>query len=107
ITSVGGSTAFKQGQVVTARALGEENSKLKNQKKPLVEARDTKPAIGRPELQGITQASLNTQSFISASAFQETTRVLSKAAIRGQMDPLAGIKENVIVGHLIPTGTGA
>ncbi len=107
VTSVGGSTAFKQGQVVTARALGEENSKLKNQKKSLVEARDTKPAIGRPELQGITQASLNTQSFICAAAFQDTTRVLSKAAIRGQMDPLAGIKENVIVGHLIPTGTGA
>ncbi|NEJ83624.1 hypothetical protein GR268_45020, partial [Rhizobium leguminosarum] len=69
-------------------------------------ARDAQPAIARLKLQGITQASLDTKSFISAASFQDTTRVLSEAAIRGKRDRLQGLKENVIVGHLIPTGTG-
>ena len=64
------------------------------------------PSIGRPMLQGITKASLSTESFISAASFQETTRVLTEAAINGKVDPLRGLKENVIVGRLIPAGTG-
>ena len=64
------------------------------------------PAVSRPTLQGITQASLKTESWLSAASFQETTKVLSEAAIRGKADHLAGLKENVIVGHLIPAGTG-
>ena len=68
--------------------------------------RDAQPAVSKPTLQGITQASLGTASFISAASFQETTKVLSEAAIRGKADELLGLKENVIVGHLIPAGTG-
>ena len=71
-----------------------------------VQARDAEPAVARPKLQGITQASLGTESFISAASFQETTKVLSEAAIKGKCDTLRGLKENVIVGHLIPAGTG-
>ena len=70
------------------------------------QARDAEPAVARPKLQGITQASLGTESFISAASFQETTKVLSEASIRGKCDKLRGLKENVIVGHLIPAGTG-
>lgn len=72
----------------------------------LVEVRDAMPAVSRPTLQGITQASLKTESWLSAASFQETTKVLSEAAIRGKRDTLIGLKENVIVGHLIPAGTG-
>jgi DNA-directed RNA polymerase subunit beta' len=72
----------------------------------IVEVRDAQPAVSRPTLQGITQASLGTESFISAASFQETTKVLSEASIRGKRDYLNGLKENVIVGHLIPAGTG-
>jgi DNA-directed RNA polymerase subunit beta' len=71
-----------------------------------VEVRDAQPAVSKPTLQGITQASLGTESFISAASFQETTKVLSEASIRGKTDNLNGLKENVIVGHLIPAGTG-
>ena len=71
-----------------------------------VEIREAVPAVSMPTLQGITQASLGTESFISAASFQETTKVLSEAAIRGKVDNLNGLKENVIVGHLIPSGTG-
>jgi DNA-directed RNA polymerase subunit beta' len=106
VIGVGGSQSFRVGQFVTARALYEENRALAKQKLPLVEARDAQPAIARLKLQGITQASLDTKSFISAASFQDTTRVLSEAAIRGKRDRLQGLKENVIVGHLIPTGTG-
>jgi DNA-directed RNA polymerase subunit beta' len=72
----------------------------------LVEVRDALAAVSRPTLQGITQASLKTESWLSAASFQETTKVLSEAAIRGKTDWLMGLKENVIVGHLIPAGTG-
>jgi DNA-directed RNA polymerase subunit beta' len=72
----------------------------------LVEVRDALAAVSRPTLQGITQASLKTESWLSAASFQETTKVLSEAAIRGKRDQLMGMKENVIVGHLIPAGTG-
>ena len=72
----------------------------------LVEVRDAEAAVSKPTLQGITQASLGTRSFISAASFQETTKVLSEAAVRGKTDYLLGLKENVIVGHLIPAGTG-
>ena len=72
----------------------------------LVQVRDAEPAVSKPTLQGITQASLGTQSFISAASFQETTRVLTDAAIKGKVDPLNGLKENVIVGRLVPAGTG-
>ena len=65
-----------------------------------------KPAAGVPILLGITKASLQTRSFISAASFQETTRVLTEAAVQGKVDPLEGLKENIIVGRLIPAGTG-
>jgi DNA-directed RNA polymerase subunit beta' len=79
---------------------------LKRADKKLIESRDAVPATSTPLLQGITRASLQTQSFISAASFQETTKVLNEAAISGKEDHLLGLKENVIVGHLIPAGTG-
>ncbi|GAB2950362.1 DNA-directed RNA polymerase subunit beta' [Hymenobacter coalescens] len=106
VTDEGDSTVLKRGQIVTARKLRDENSSLRRRDLKLVEVRDASPAVSRPTLQGITQASLGTQSFISAASFQETTKVLSEAAIRGKADELLGLKENVIVGHLIPAGTG-
>ncbi|MCO4813367.1 MAG: DNA-directed RNA polymerase subunit beta' [Flavobacteriales bacterium] len=102
----GESTEMKAGQIVTARKLRDENSQLKRADKKLVEARDAVPATSTPLLQGITRASLQTKSFISAASFQETTKVLNEAAISGKEDYLLGLKENVIVGHLIPAGTG-
>jgi DNA-directed RNA polymerase subunit beta' len=79
---------------------------LKRKDQQLVEARDAIPATSSPILQGITRASLGTKSFMSAASFQETTKVLNEAAINGKTDRLLGLKENVIVGHLIPSGTG-
>jgi DNA-directed RNA polymerase subunit beta' len=102
----GDSPNLKPGQIVTARRLRDENSSLKRRDLKLVTVRDASPSVSRPTLQGITQASLGTQSFISAASFQETTKVLSEAAIKGKADELLGLKENVIVGHLIPAGTG-
>ncbi|UZR92311.1 DNA-directed RNA polymerase subunit beta' [Chondrinema litorale] len=102
----GESKVMKPGMIVTARKLRDENSSLKRRDLKLVKVRDAQPAVSRPNLQGITQASLDTKSFISAASFQETTKVLSEASIRGKMDELNGLKENVIVGHLIPAGTG-
>jgi len=106
VEDTGDSVRFKLGQPITARELRDENSFLRRQDKKLVKVRDAQPAVSQPTLQGITQASLDTESFISAASFQETTKVLSEAAIRGKMDDLLGLKENVIVGHLIPAGTG-
>jgi DNA-directed RNA polymerase subunit beta' len=106
VTEVGDSQKFKLGQIVTARELRDENSGLKRKDQKLADVRDAMPAVSRPTLQGITQASLNTESWLSAASFQETTKVLSEAAIRGKADQLMGLKENVIVGHLIPAGTG-
>ena len=102
----GDSANLKPGMLITNRRLRDENSKLRRQGLKLVQVRQAEPAVSRPALQGITQASLNTKSFISAASFQETTRVLSEAAINGKCDDLRGLKENVIVGHLIPAGTG-
>ncbi len=106
IVEPGDSTRFKAGQIVTLRQLRDENSQLKRKDLKIVEARDATPATSSPLLQGITQASLHTKSWISAASFQETTKVLNEAAIRGAVDHLNGLKENVIVGHLIPAGTG-
>ncbi|MBY0433160.1 MAG: DNA-directed RNA polymerase subunit beta', partial [Cyclobacteriaceae bacterium] len=106
VLDAGDSQKFKPGQIVTARELRDENSSLKRKDQRPVEVRDAMPAVSRPTLQGITQASLKTESWLSAASFQETTKVLSEAAIRGKADQLAGMKENVIVGHLIPAGTG-
>lgn len=102
----GDSQNLKQGQIVSLRKLRDENSSLKRKDMKLVKVRDAKPALASPALQGITQASLGTESFISAASFQETTKVLSEASIRGKADDLQGLKENVIVGHKIPAGTG-
>ena len=106
VTEAGESTKLKAGQIVTVRELREENSILRRNDKKLVEVRDSKPATARPVLLGITKASLGVQSWISAASFQETTKVLSTAAIQGKADYMLGLKENVITGHLIPAGTG-
>jgi DNA-directed RNA polymerase subunit beta' len=106
VVDAGDSENLRPGQIVSARKLRDENSQLKRQDKKLVDAREAIPATSRPLLQGITRASLQTQSFISAASFQETTKVLNEAAIAGKEDHLLGLKENVIVGHLIPAGTG-
>ncbi len=106
IVEAGDSENYKAGQIVSARKLRDENSMLKRKDKALVESRDAQPATGRQILQGITRASLQTNSFISAASFQETTKVLTQAAINGKSDELLGLKENVIVGHRIPAGTG-
>ncbi len=102
----GDSENLKPGMIVTSRELRDENSNLKRRDLKPVEVRSAEAAVSKPILQGITQASLGTESFISAASFQETTKVLSEASIRGKSDYLAGLKENVIVGHLIPAGTG-
>ncbi len=106
VVDAGDSETLKPGMIVTARRLRDENSSLKRKDMKLVTVRDAEAAVSRPTLQGITQASLGTESFISAASFQETTKVLSEASIRGKVDYLQGLKENVIVGHLIPAGTG-
>jgi DNA-directed RNA polymerase subunit beta' len=106
VTEAGESTKFKAGQIVTVREFREENSILRRSDRKLVEVRDAKPATATPVLLGITKASLGVQSWISAASFQETTKVLSQAAIQGKMDSMLGLKENVITGHLIPAGSG-
>ncbi|GAB4378531.1 MAG: DNA-directed RNA polymerase subunit beta' [Salibacteraceae bacterium] len=106
VVDAGDSESLRPGQIITARKLRDENSVLRRKDKKLVEARDAVPATGEPVLQGITRASLQTDSFISAASFQETTKVLNEAAVNGKVDHLLGLKENVIVGHLIPAGTG-
>ena len=106
ITDGGDSTTMKAGMIVSARKLRDENSMLKRKDMKLIQSRDCILATARPILQGITRASLQTNSFISAASFQETTKVLSEGSVAGRMDDLSGLKENVIVGHLIPAGTG-
>ena len=106
IEEVGDSENMKLGQIVSSRQLRDENSLLKRENKSIVIAREAEPATAKPELQGITRASLQTKSFISAASFQETTKVLNEAAVNGKVDFLEGLKENVIVGHKIPAGTG-
>jgi len=106
VTEAGDSTKLKAGQIVSVRELREENSILRRNDKKVVEFRDAQPATSAPTLLGITKASLGVQSWISAASFQETTKVLSSAAIQGKTDDMLGLKENVITGHLIPAGTG-
>lgn len=106
VEDAGDSTVLKAGQIISARELRDENSILKREDKNLVTARNANPATAEPILQGITRASLQTKSFMSAASFQETTKVLNEAAVAGREDELHGLKENVIVGHLIPAGTG-
>ena len=106
IEDSGESVNLKAGQIISARDLRDENSILRREDKKLVVARDASPATATPILQGITRASLQTKSFISAASFQETTKVLNESAVNGRIDYLEGLKENVIVGHRIPAGTG-
>ncbi|OQA97896.1 MAG: DNA-directed RNA polymerase subunit beta' [Bacteroidetes bacterium ADurb.Bin217] len=106
IVDSGDSETLRPGQIVTARRLRDENSQLKRKDLKLVQVRDAQPATASQILQGITRAALQTHSFISAASFQETTKVLNEAAINGKVDELEGLKENVIVGHKIPAGTG-
>jgi len=106
VTDAGDSENLKAGQIVSARKLRDENSMLKRRDLRTVQVRDAVPATSTQILQGITRAALQTKSFMSAASFQETTKVLNEAAIRGKVDTLDGMKENVICGHLIPAGTG-
>jgi len=106
VTDPGESTQLKAGQIVSLRDAREENSILRRSDKRLVVFEDARPATSRPVLLGITKASLGTQSWISAASFQETTKVLSQAAIQAKRDSMIGLKENVITGHPIPAGTG-
>ncbi len=106
VEDAGDSDNLKAGQIISPRELRDENSALRRDDKNLVTARDVSPATATPILQGITRASLQTKSFISAASFQETTKVLNEAAVSGKVDTLEGLKENVIVGHRIPAGTG-
>ncbi len=107
VEDAGDSSEIRAGQIISARKLRDVNSQLKRADQKLAIAREAIPATSTPLLQGITRASLQTQSFISAASFQETTKVLNEAAISGKEDHLLGLKENVIVGHLIPAGTGS
>jgi DNA-directed RNA polymerase subunit beta' len=106
VTDPGESGKLKAGQIVSLSEVREENSMLRRSDRKVVEYRDARPATSRPVLLGITKASLGTQSWISAASFQETTKVLSSAAIQGKCDEMSGLKENVITGHHIPAGTG-
>jgi DNA-directed RNA polymerase subunit beta' len=101
-----GESELRAGQIVNRRVVRETNSEMKRQDKKPVEVRDAEPAVVEPVLLGITAAALATDSFISAASFQETTKVLTDAAITAKTDELLGLKENVIVGHLVPAGTG-
>jgi DNA-directed RNA polymerase subunit beta' len=106
VVDAGESTKLKAGQIVSVREVREENSVLRRSDRKLVEFRDASSATSSPLLLGITKASLGVQSWISAASFQETTKVLSSAAIMGKTDDMLGLKENVITGHAIPAGTG-
>ncbi len=102
----GDSETYEEGDIITAREMRGENASLERQGLRMMVLREAKPATASQVLQGITRAALKTNSFMSAASFQETTKVLSEAAIRGRVDTLEGLKENVICGHSIPAGTG-
>ena len=106
VEQTGGSTRYEVGDIISARDMRNENASLERQGLELMAVREARPATAKQVLQGITRAALKTDSFISAASFQETTKVLSEAAIRARVDDLEGLKENVISGHLIPAGTG-
>ncbi len=101
-----GDSNLRVGSIIDRRRLREINSEMKRRDLQQVQVREAQPAVAEPILLGITQAALSTESFVSAASFQETTKVLTDAAINARVDPLYGLKENVIVGHLIPAGTG-
>jgi DNA-directed RNA polymerase subunit beta' len=101
-----GDSKLKNGQILQKKKARETNGDLRKKSKKVVEYRDAEPATSEPVLLGITTAALTTDSWISAASFQETTKVLTDAAIEGKLDNLLGLKENVIMGHLIPAGTG-
>lgn len=101
-----GDSKLKNGQIAAKKKVRELNSDLRKKSKKIIEYKDAEPATAEPILLGITSAALSTESFISAASFQETTKVLTDAAIEGKVDHLLGLKENVIMGHLIPAGTG-
>ena len=102
----GDSETYSEGDIITAREMRSENASLERQGRTMMVLREAKPATASQVLQGITRAALKTNSFMSAASFQETTKVLSEAAIRARVDHLEGLKENVICGHSIPAGTG-
>jgi len=106
VVSDKGDSKFKEGQIYTKKKIREANNELKKKDKLVAETRSAEPAIGEPVLLGITQASLTTESWLSAASFQETTKVLSEASVAGKVDYLKGLKENIILGQLIPAGTG-
>jgi len=106
ILDAGDSEELKPGQIISSRKLREENSRLKRKDMKEIEYRDAIPAVAQPVLQGITRASLQVDSWISAASFQQTTKVLNEAAINAKRDSLIGLKENVIIGKKIPAGTG-
>jgi DNA-directed RNA polymerase subunit beta' len=106
VMDAGDSQTYSEGEIISAREMRSENSSLERQGLKMMVLREAKPATASQVLQGITRAALKTNSFISAASFQETTKVLSEAAIRGRVDTLEGLKENVICGHPIPAGTG-
>jgi DNA-directed RNA polymerase subunit beta' len=106
VIDAGDGAGLYPGQIITSRKLRDENSMLRRKDMRLIDARDAVPATSSQVLQGITRAALQTKSWFSAASFQETTKVLNEAAIYGKVDFLEGLKENVIVGHLIPAGTG-
>jgi DNA-directed RNA polymerase subunit beta' len=101
-----GDSKLKVGQIVDKKIVREINVELKKKEKAAVKSRNAEPAIGEPLLLGITQASLTTESWLSAASFQETTRVLADASAAAKVDRLLGLKENIILGQLIPAGTG-
>jgi DNA-directed RNA polymerase subunit beta' len=101
-----GDSRFKVGQLVSKKRFREANVELKKKEKVESEARNAEPATAEPLLLGITQASLTTESWLSAASFQETTRVLAEASIASKIDGLKGLKENIIIGQLVPAGTG-
>jgi DNA-directed RNA polymerase subunit beta' len=106
VTEAGDTTLFTVGQLVELKDIEEENERLTSLNLKTVTVRAAVPATAAPKLQGITQASIDNDSFISAASFQDTTKVLSDAAVWGRRDVLEGLKENIIVGNLIPVGTG-
>jgi DNA-directed RNA polymerase subunit beta' len=101
-----GDSKYRNGQLVQKKRVREANAELRKKAKKVTEHRDALAATSEPVLLGITTAALSTDSFISAASFQETTKVLTDAAISAKVDNLLGLKENVIMGHLIPAGTG-
>jgi DNA-directed RNA polymerase subunit beta' len=101
-----GDSKYKNGQIASKKKVREANGEIRKRAKKVAEYRDAEPATSEPVLLGITSAALSTDSWISAASFQETTKVLTDAAIEGKLDLLLGLKENVIMGHLIPAGTG-